>query len=96
MGVQHAKAFQDAGKNVIVILDVDGVRIADEDRPTGLTVQHESLKEFINNGGRAIACEHCIGSFNVDNLLRGVEIDPHPYMPKLQNILMEADLVLDY
>jgi len=23
MGIQHAKAFQDAGKNVIVFLDVD-------------------------------------------------------------------------
>ena len=96
MGIHHAKAFQDAGKNVIVFLDVDGVRIADEDRPTGLTVQHEALKEFVNNGGRVIACEHCIGSFSVDNLLRGVEIDPHPYMPKIQRVLEQVDVVLDY
>ena len=96
MGVQHAKAFQESGKNIIILLDVDGVRIADEDRPTALTVQHEALKEFVNNGGRVIACEHCIGSYDVDNLLRGVEVDPHPYMPKLQKILMEASIVLDY
>lgn len=96
MGIHHAKAFQDSGKNVIVFLDVDGVRIADEDRPTGLSVQHESLKEFVNNGGRVIACEHCVGSFAVDNLLRGVEIDPHPNMPKIQKILEEVDVVLDY
>ena len=96
MGIQHANAFQDSGKNVIVFLDVDGVRIADDDRPAILTVQHESLKEFVNNGGRVIACEHCIGSFDVDNLLRGVEIDPHPYMPKIQKVLEEADIVLDY
>ena len=96
MGIQHAKAFQDAGKHVVVLLDVDGVRIADDDRPTALTVQYEALKAFINDGGRVIACEHCIGSFDVDNLLRGVEIDPHPYMPKLQRVLAEADIVLDY
>ena len=96
MGIQHANAFQDSGKNVIVFLDVDGVRIADDDRPGILTVQHESLKGFVNNGGRVIACEHCIGSFDVDNLLRGVEIDPHPYMPKIQKVLEEADIVLDY
>ena len=96
MGIQHAKAFQDAGKNVIVFLDVDGVRIADDDHPTFLTVQYESLKQFLNNGGRVIACEHCIGSFEVDNLLRGVEVDPHPYMPKIQKILEESDVVLDY
>ncbi len=96
MGIQHANAFQDSGKNVIVFLDVDGVRIADDDRPGILTVQYESLKEFVNNGGRVIACEHCIGSFDVDNLLRGVEIDPHPYMPKIQKVLEEADIVLDY
>lgn len=96
MGIQHAKAFQDAGKNVIVFLDVDGVRIADEDRPVALTVQHAALKEFLNGGGRVIACEHCIGSFDVDNLVRGVEVDPHPYMPKIQKILSEVDVVLDY
>ena len=96
MGIQHAKAFQSAGKDVIVFLDVDGVRIADEDRPTALTVQHEALKEFLNDGGRVIACEHCIGSFNVDNLLRGVEVDPHPYMPKIQKVLSEVDVMLDY
>lgn len=95
MGIQHANAFQDSGKNVVVFLDVDGVRIADEDRPQFLTVQHESLKEFLNKGGRVIACEHCIGSFDVDNLLRGVEVDPHPYMPKIQKILEDADVVLD-
>lgn len=96
MGIQHAKAFQDAGKNVIVFLDVDGVRIADDNRPILLSVQHETLKEFINDGGRAIACEHCIASFDVDDLLRGVEIDPHPYMPKIQRVLEQSDVVLDY
>ncbi|MGY5149705.1 MAG: hypothetical protein ACW9W3_06550 [Candidatus Nitrosopumilus sp. bin_68KS] len=96
MGIQHAKAFQDAGKNVIVFLDVDGVRIADEDRPVALTVQHAALKEFLNGGGRVIACEHCVASFDVNNLVRGVEIDPHPYMPKIQKILSEVDVVLDY
>ena len=96
MGIQHAKAFQDAGKHVVVLLDVDGVRIADENRPAILTVQYEALKEFINDGGRVIACEHCVGSFAVDELLRGVEIDPHPYMPKLQRVLADAAVVLDY
>lgn len=37
-----------------------------------------------------------VGSFDVDNLLRGVEIDPHPNMPKIQKILEDVDVVLDY
>lgn len=96
MGIQHAKAFQDAGKNVIVFLDVEGVRIADVDHHSFLSIHHETLKEFVNDGGRVIVCEHCVASFEVDNLLRGVEIDPHPFMPKLQRILTQADIVLDY
>ena len=96
MGIHHAKAFQDSGKDVVVFLDVDGVRIADDDHPTYLNVQYETLKQFVEDGGRVIACEHCVGSFEVENLLRGVEIDPHPYMPKIQKVLEEADVVLDY
>lgn len=34
-----------------------------------------------------------IGSFGVGILLR---VDPHPYMPKIQQILSDVDVVLDY
>jgi hypothetical protein len=95
-GLQNAQALHDAGNNVVVFLDVDGVRIADNNHPESLDTAYASLKSFLNDGGRVIACDLCEESIQVDDLLRGVEIDFVPVMPKLNRILMESDIVLDY
>lgn len=96
MGVQHAKAFQDSGKDVIIFLDVNGVKLIDDNHPQSLNLHYDTLEQFINDGGRVIACQHCIIMHDVDNMLPGVEIDNHPTMPKLQKIISSASVVLDY
>ena len=75
--------------------EIDGQN-QDEDVPSNPTLQYEVLKQFLNDRGRAIVCEHCVGTYVVEDLLRGVEIDPHPYIPKIQKVLEKDDIVLDY
>lgn len=96
MGVQHAKAFQDSGKDVIIFLDVDGVRIADQNAAVQLKDQASILKDFLTSGGRVIACDHCVAMAGVKSLVPGVEIDSHPTMPRLQKILDGNPVTLDY
>ena len=96
MGVQHAKAFQEAGKEVIIFLDVNSPTLADVQHSPQLSVGHDTLKAFIEDGGRVVACQHCIEMSGVEELLMGVEVDGHPQMPRLQKILSSADVILDY
>ena len=96
MGVQHAKAFQEAGKDVVIFLDVNSPVLADNNHAPQLQVGYDTLKAFIEDGGRVIACQHCIVHSGVEDLLTGVEVDGHPQMPRLQKILSDADVILDY
>jgi|GEM_PF-6646472 len=98
MGVEHALSTLNAGKTVVVLLDVDGAPIAAKNPPAGLKTANQNLQTFLDSGGRVIACEHCITMAGLKNadLLPGVEIDKHPQMPKLQQVLDEAAVVLDY
>ena len=96
MGVQHAKAFQEAGKEVIIFLDVNSPVLADNQHAPQLKVGHDTLKAFIEDGGRVIACQHCIVNSGVEDLMTGIEVDSHPLMPRLQKILSDADVILDY
>ena len=96
MGIQHAKAFQDSGKEVIVFLDVSSPVLADVQHSPKLALGHDTLKTFIEDGGRVVACQHCIEMSGVKELLTGVEVDGHPQMPRLQKILSNADVILDY
>ncbi|MEM4252854.1 MAG: DsrE family protein [Candidatus Nitrosotenuis sp.] len=98
MGVEHAKSTLAAGKTVVVLLDVDGVALAAKNPPANLKTANQNLQEFLDSGGRVIACEHCIAMAGLKStdLLPGVEIDKHPQMPKMQQILDDAAVVLDY
>lgn len=98
MGVDHAFAFLKSGKNVAILLDVDGVRIATKAPPTELQAINSELQSFLTAGGRVIACEHCImtAGLQTSDMLPGVEIDSHPLMPRTQSILDSGAQVLDY
>jgi predicted peroxiredoxin len=98
MGVDHALAFYRSGKDVSIMLDVDGVRIAAKTVPDQLKPINENLKTFLDEGGRVIACNHCVlgAGLTPADLLDGVEIDSHPNMPRTQGILERASVVLDY
>lgn len=95
-GIENAKMLHDAGHNVVIFLDVDGVRLVDDNHPQSLDAPYAGLKDFLNDGGRVIACDLCGGSTHVKDLLRGVEIDLGPTMPKMQRLLMESNIILDY
>jgi predicted peroxiredoxin len=98
MGVEHALSTINAGKTVVILLDVDGVEIAAQNPPANLKTANQNLQEFLDSGGRVLACEHCIAmhSLKSTDLLPGVEVDKHPNMLKLQQVLDEASVVLDY
>lgn len=99
MGVDHALALLRAGNDVAILLDVDGVRIAATNVPPELKPVSDNLRIFLNEGGRVLACDHCISmaGLNSNDMLRGVEIDSHPVMPRMQSILNEDNVVvIDY
>ena len=98
MGVQHAKAMLDDGKNVAILLDVDGVKAGASQPTQTLQPASQMIDEFLSSGGRVIACEHCIGMAGLSHgdLLPGIEIDAHPNMPKMQRLIDMGAVILDY
>lgn len=96
MGVEHAAAFQKAGKQVVVFLDVNGVRLVDVDHSKDLQYHYNTLQSFLKSGGKIIACQHCLEMNEVKSVMKGVTIDKHPTMPALQKALEKAKVVLDY
>lgn len=96
MGVEHALAFKKAGKQVVVFLDVNGVKLIDNDHPDELKYHYDTLKSFLKSGGKVIACQHCLEMNEIDSPLKGVTVDKHPTMPALQKALESARIVLDY
>jgi predicted peroxiredoxin len=96
MGVEHALAFKKAGKQVVVFLDVNGVKLIDNNHPDELGYHYDTLKSFLKAGGKIIACQHCLEMNEIDSPLKGVTVDKHPTMPALQKALESARVVLDY
>lgn len=96
MGVEHALAFKKAGKQVVVFLDVNGVKLIDNNHPEELGYHYDTLKSFLKSGGKIIACQHCLEMNEIDSPLKGVTVDKHPTMPALQKALESARIVLDY
>jgi hypothetical protein len=81
---------------VVVFLDVNGVNLIDQNRPDELKYHYDTLQSFVKSGGKIIACQHCIEMNEIDAVMKGVTVDPHPKMPALQKALESARVVLDY
>jgi predicted peroxiredoxin len=98
MGVDHALSMLRNGKDVSILLDVNGVNLAAKNVTGPLEPMGEMLQIFLNEGGRVIACDHCVSMAGmvVEDLLPGVEIDAHPDMPKMQRITDQGAAILDY
>jgi predicted peroxiredoxin len=96
MGVEHALAFKNAGKQVVVFLDVNGVKLIDNDHPKKLDFHYDTLKSFLKSGGKIIACQHCLEMNQIKSPLKGITVDKHPTMPELQKALERARVILDY
>jgi predicted peroxiredoxin len=98
MGVDHALAMLRAGKDVSILLDVNGVYIAAKNVGGVLKPINDELKTFLAEGGRVIACDHCIAmaGLKAEDMLPGVEIDTHPAMPLMQKIIDRGAVILGY
>jgi predicted peroxiredoxin len=98
MGVDHALAMLRAGKDVSILLDVNGVYIAAKKAGGVLKPINDELKVFLTEGGRVIACDHCIAmaGLKAEDILSGVEIDTHPAMPLMQKIIDRGAVILGY
>ncbi len=98
MGVDHSLTMLRDGKDVSILLDVNGVKIATKNVTGPLEPVSKTLQLFLNEGGRVIACDHCVkmAGLTIENLLPGIEIDTHPEMPKMQKIIDQRPVVLDY
>ncbi len=98
MGVEHSQAMLAQGKNVAIMLDVDGVKIGVNQPSDSLKATNQELQQFLDSGGRVIACEHCISMAGLKpaDMLPGIEIDSHPNMPKMQRLIDEDATILDY
>ena len=103
MAFNLAEALQTHGATVTVLLDFEGVRIAD--RGNSLDLRWGSNQEtfaevytkFVRGGGTVILCPHCADAAGVDRtaLRDGAKVgvmEDHT-IPKL---LLEADKILDY
>jgi predicted peroxiredoxin len=98
MGVDHALAMLRNGKDVAILLDVNGVNLAARNATGELQPISEVLETFLNEGGRVIACDHCVSmaGLTIEDLKPGVEIDAHPDMPKMQRMIDRGAAILDY
>ena len=98
MGVDHALSMLRNGKDVSIVLDVNGVNLAVKNVTGPLEPMGKMLQVFLDEGGRVIACDHCVSmaGLTIEDLLPGVEIDAHPDMPKMQRIIDQGAGILDY
>jgi uncharacterized protein (UPF0276 family) len=98
MGVDHALAMLRTGKDVSILLDVNGVYVAAKNVGGVLKPIDDELKTFLAEGGRVIACDHCIAiaGLKAEDMLPGIEIDTHPAMPLMQKIIDRDPVTLDY
>jgi predicted peroxiredoxin len=100
MALKFGTMAANAGANVTLFLDLDGVRLADARQPLNLTWGHGDsvatlFDAYVKSGGRILVCPHCAHAVGLeaDNLRQGATMSDEK---ALLSILMEADVILDY
>jgi len=100
MAVHLAYLMQTMGAEVSMLLDLEGVRLADSRQPAeliwgkGEPISKE-LDAFVKAGGQLLLCPHCAESAGITaaNLRPGARIGKHGELAK---VILAADKVLDY
>ena len=97
MGLTLANAFQDAGRNVTLFLDVKGVNLAVSEPPAGLNETSSLIQSFISNGGSVYVCPHCltVAGYTPENVISGVKIADLSKQTMLK-VLDGDTIVIDY
>lgn len=100
MAVHLAAMMQTMGAEVTLLLDLEGVRLADTRQPgdliwgKGEPISKE-LAAFVKAGGKMLLCPHCSEHTGITaaTLRPGARIGQHGELPK---VILEADKILDY
>lgn len=97
MAVHLAARLQARGAEVTMLLDLEGVRLADTRQPIDLIwgkgdpISSE-LEEFVKAGGKMMLCPHCAEHNGITpaTLRPGASIGP------IGELILAADKILDY
>lgn len=101
MALGLARTLQQQGAQVTLMLDVEGVRLADTRLPQTLGLGGETplptvLDEFIKAGGKVLVCGHCshVEGLESKHVRAGAQMADSP--ATFASALMVADKVIDY
>lgn len=100
MAVHLANMMQGMGAEVTLLLDLEGVRLADSRQPGDLIwgkgdpISTE-VAAFVKAGGKILLCPHCSEHAGITpaTLRPGARIGQHAELPK---VILEASKILDY
>jgi predicted peroxiredoxin len=100
MALRVAGITQGKGAQVTLMLDLEGVRLADARQPNDLQWGHggtvaEAYDAFVKAGGKILVCRHCAMAAGIDEK----SLRPGAQMAQeggLADLIMAADKVLDY
>jgi predicted peroxiredoxin len=95
MGLELAQHMKAQGRDVIVLLDVQGANLAVEKPKVGLEEHSKMIQDILNTGGRVVVCEPCLNEagYQVSDLAPGVEYNRPA---KMSAILSGSAIVIDY
>jgi sulfur relay (sulfurtransferase) complex TusBCD TusD component (DsrE family) len=97
MAMNLATNLQNAGMNVTVYLDVNGVHLAVQ-QPSFIHSQANSmLRDLITNGATVIVCPHCLveAGYSPEQLVEGAQL-ASPEEATMANVLRGNVTVIDY
>lgn len=101
MALKVANIMQQAGADVTLFLDLEGVRLAERRQKLNLTWGTDSppLSEhydsFVDAGGKLRLCPHCAKSASIGDM--GLKRNAEIASPQaLRQMFVEADKIMDY
>jgi sulfur relay (sulfurtransferase) complex TusBCD TusD component (DsrE family) len=101
MAMDFAQYLQEHGADVTLLLDVDGVRLADQRQAqnpgAGMNAQISTHYDgFVKAGGKVLVCPHCaeVAGLTAQNLRPGARLGKD--MGELADVILAADKILDY
>lgn len=82
-------------KNVLVFLDVKGVKVGMKNPTHSLEMGNSLVRDFIDQAGRVVICRPCLKKMGVseDDLLPGMEFS---HQDKMAKIFSESPTIIDY
>lgn len=101
MALESARTVQQAGGNVTLMLDLEGVRLADKRIPSDVAGHphiasvHQMYDEIVKGGGQVLVCAHCASVAGIDqgSLKSGARLSSGQ---EFGRAIREATQILDY